>query len=106
MLGCNEIGPIRPIDMFFCGSMMLLAQVTNQFLFGEIVNINSQLNRKEVEDQRKIDNSNEVMNMLGIHVYDQDSIRYFIIKTKDAKDQQEDFDSFMNMIAPSKKVLI
>ena len=62
--------------------------------------------RRRVEEQRKFDNSNEVMISIGIPVEDQDNIRYFIVKTKDSKVQQEDFDLFMNMIAPKKKLLI
>ena len=51
MLGCNEMGPVRPIDMFVSGIMLLMAQLASIFLFGEIVSILSELMRKNVSAQ-------------------------------------------------------
>lgn len=53
-----------------------------------------------------LDESNQTMNSFNLPSNNQDEIRHFMKKTEMSRKLQEEFDSFMDQISPSLKLLV
>lgn len=80
MLGCNELGPVSELEMFWSGGMMLIAMLMNIFIFGDLVSILTTLMRKDTDMQEKIDQANEVLNTIDLPPDIQSDIREYFTK--------------------------
>ena len=105
-LNLNELAPVNKLELMFAICILLGASLVYMQLFGDIILIMGQYNRQSNMYQTKLDKALEVMDYIEMDYWDQIEIKDFYKKTSLSKDKQEDFDSFMDQIAPSYKVKI
>jgi hypothetical protein len=72
MLGSNEMGPVNEVEMVFATVNMIVAALLNTFLFGDIANLISVLERKNVQWQDTLDGANFVMSKIEMNSEEQD----------------------------------
>ena len=58
------------------------------------------------EMQHKIDSANDVIENMKMDYENASSIRIYFLKTQNMRDKQDEFDTFLDLIAPSYKLMV
>ena len=103
VIGFNDFGPVNLAEFVFFIFALLMGVIMQAIVFSNIVSLYSRLNESEVERGREIDATNGVMMELGISTEVADDIREYFFKTQDGFENMTEFNSFMEMLSPSKK---
>ena len=102
----NEMGPVNELELIFCIFVMLAASFFNAHIFSDMVVLMQTLQKSDYFNQQIIDASNSVMVSLGIPDDKQDEITEYFHMTLSTREEQAEFDMFLDQISVSKKELI
>ena len=103
MIGNNEMGPVNESDILFNILALLFSSLLNANIFGEMAVLITALEQKTKNYQEKLDLANTAMKNIFIPPDLQDDVREYLQKTQQTRDNQEEFDLFLELIAPSLK---
>ena len=102
-IGNNEMGPVNESDILFNILALLFSSLLNANIFGEMAVLITALEQKTKNYQEKLDLANTAMKNIFIPPDLQDDVREYLQKTQQTRDNQEEFDLFLELIAPSLK---
>jgi hypothetical protein len=106
VLGGNEMGPVNEWEMIVAVVFLVISNILNALIFGNIASLVNQLDARDAARQEKLDNANTVMNNLQIDEDTQIQVREYYQKTQYTKELQAQFDEFLDLIQPSLKIKV
>lgn len=105
-IGLNEFGPVNGSEMLFLVLTLISSAFMNALIFSDVAVQISTLSRKTQEYQKTLDETNTVMKDVELNEGLQEEIRDFFQKTIHTKQKQEEYDIFLDMIAPSLQIKV
>jgi len=105
-LGSNEFGPVNEVEMLYYVVTLMASSLLNALIFGDIASLLAIISRRSQIYQDRLDSANTVMANIKLDDWTQDEIREFFQKTLTTRGEQEDFDKFLLLIAPSLRLKV
>lgn len=102
MVGCDVL-PYTSLELFYSSSIMIIASIVIAALFGHMTLLLQSLNHKTSKFHEQLDTANQAMTNIGLPLDLQTKVLDYISYTYSSRDQQEELNSFFDMLSPSLK---
>ena len=76
-LGLGEIGPSSPIEYIFCWASMIISSLFFNYVFGQVSNQYTIINRQNTIQESMINEINDVLSTLDLSIEHRNQIQYY-----------------------------
>mmetsp|Transcript_4461 Transcript_4461/g.8634 ORF Transcript_4461/g.8634 Transcript_4461/m.8634 type:complete len:648 (+) Transcript_4461:217-2160(+) len=102
IVGCDVL-PYTSWENLYCSFVMVSGNIMIAALFGQMTLLLQSLNYKTSNFHEQLDTANQAMTNIGLPIKLQTKVLDYITYTYSSRDQQEELNSFFEMLSPSLK---